>query len=1416
MNKNSKSLKKNKRGATFISMRIVMSIVLAAVIMSLAIVGSQYVIRVLAEKQVERECNDLIASLSTMIASGDARDVNNLLDEQGDSRTIELNLPERLVYIGFGTDPDPDNDGKIENQMISDGACIVYKIEGMNKKIIWLDNENIKFREGTLTSNGRWVFNTPLQGFIIKGGGKIKLTFEIVKNFSGEYVLIHANDIYICPPPSASFEIYETHDIINADFDISTGYGTTQTIFRFNAGYSTDEMDDPEELECRWDFEGDGNWDTQWSKEKIVEHQYFKPGTYKVILEVKNKADRIAYTEKTVHVRITDTDLAYHWAPIIYQDVHEADPDADYITNFDFDGDWDGDNNWENQPNYPMKAYVYYWIVETETHYFIGYALYHPRDWYVDLFGNICNKHENDMEGVLMVIKKDDTPYGQFLLLITTIHLDFFSFTDKDSYPSNSIKDGQETIDGDVEFEEWNGETHPIICVDAGPPFPPDLLNGYLGGHAVHGDFIWQKGFPGGNGVIYYPKGIAEEPEDQYDNDVGYALRDIKELWNRRYDYKRTFEGWGTFKSNDVGNLYELINLLKEANIPWADKFGLKAHAPWVWDDWNDFKIDLGDNLIEPQLVEIYPGDIFFDPVRLILFYHNGFEYVSRKYVYTSFKDLKDVVEIIKKQKPLLYTTYYTNGSKEKYERVFSKDDDIKFNAVIMNPTSSYIKGKITLQIWDEFENKLVDKKDFEIEIPIGGSDNISWKWKPQDYEWESCGFHFVGKKFTLRLVVDNALIRKYGFFVDEFGIPEWQRNVRSVMIGEILKEEVMPNDQHGLDMIRFKRILDEVKHYGFNMINIGAEYYSYGEYENKETPFIDPNIYTLKELIIGHWFPTVPPNYKYEGHYTTPPVSLIEFCNGDIEKAREKIKELVERAHQEKIKVQAYTDVMGIYAPNELGERLDDTDSPHLKWNSEGWVAKNKDGTIKRLTWQESYLAGDNIENLAVRPCYVGNAKNGEDARNDDAFSPEKIKEEIVDKNEENAWKEDPSYLYHIVKQYRYLKDFYDFDCIFTDDIGRLIMKWQFPDVEPTNPLQWFFHLTGPGEPTETDTVPFDAAIASLIIEKMERIFGPLSSNIIDDFGPLNGIDYSETAKKLRGSYDKDEFEKASLANMLKYLRRQIKYNNPVGSFHIQTYFGPALLSKGWNSVLTAYDMDGNDQYFIHTPFFAKWAILSHELSYKPLRTDYRRSIDGAFPLIANDRIRASIVGISFANHVHGEPDLGLVRENKITGNCFKMMANLTKSNKSYSNIFKDWEIQELLYHSGLPDEEELKEYKKSDEIKLLAGSGPYYVLYRIPCEYGEKARILHVINQNNFIIPSPPPFPQLLGNYVFEIKIPIGEKVENVWEVSPHYEDDNYAHKLTEGKDYTIEQKVDGDYIRISVKSVETYKIIYVELSP
>jgi len=83
-------------------------------------------------------------------------------------------------------------------------------------------------------------------------------------------------------------------------FTVSPSSGTTSTNFAFDASGSTDNEDPTSNLQVRWDFDGNGSWDTGWDYNKTQNHQYSSENTYTTKLEVKDteglvdeKADNI-------------------------------------------------------------------------------------------------------------------------------------------------------------------------------------------------------------------------------------------------------------------------------------------------------------------------------------------------------------------------------------------------------------------------------------------------------------------------------------------------------------------------------------------------------------------------------------------------------------------------------------------------------------------------------------------------------------------------------------------------------------------------------------------------------------------------------------------------------------------------------------------------------------------------------------------------------------------------------------------------------------------------------------------------------------------------------------------------------------------------------------------------------------------
>jgi hypothetical protein len=206
--------------------------------------------------------------------------------------------------------------------------------------------------------------------------------------------------------------------------------------------------------------------------------------------------------------------LAQHYAPFVAQETWFQ-PKSDYLARFDLDGDWRGDNNWANAGTGASQAYVYYAAVETQTHWFLIYNFFHPRDYSDKCVVGTC--HENDNEGLILTVEKDDSQYGRLLSMETLAHNNIYSHR-----ADSRVRAGVHNLDGDVEFYEGS---HPVVFIESGG-------HGVLGSAASHSLYTQRAAdFSGGTGVTYVYKGRAEKPKHANDRMVGYELLPIYDHW---------------------------------------------------------------------------------------------------------------------------------------------------------------------------------------------------------------------------------------------------------------------------------------------------------------------------------------------------------------------------------------------------------------------------------------------------------------------------------------------------------------------------------------------------------------------------------------------------------------------------------------------------------------------------------------------------------------------------------------------------------------------------------------------------------------------------------------------------------------------------------------------------------------------
>jgi uncharacterized protein (TIGR02145 family) len=85
-----------------------------------------------------------------------------------------------------------------------------------------------------------------------------------------------------------NIRIYHNNLPPKPKFIIGCRRGNIRTQFFFNSWPTLDQESLPSSLEFRWDFDGDQRWDTDFSKEHKIYHNYPEPGTYKVYMEARD------------------------------------------------------------------------------------------------------------------------------------------------------------------------------------------------------------------------------------------------------------------------------------------------------------------------------------------------------------------------------------------------------------------------------------------------------------------------------------------------------------------------------------------------------------------------------------------------------------------------------------------------------------------------------------------------------------------------------------------------------------------------------------------------------------------------------------------------------------------------------------------------------------------------------------------------------------------------------------------------------------------------------------------------------------------------------------------------------------------------------------------------------------------------
>lgn len=263
--------------------------------------------------------------------------------------------------------------------------------------------------------------------------------------------------------------------------------------------------------------------------------------------------------------------IAEHYAPKVAQETWFQ-PKSDYLARIDLDGDWKGNNNWKNAMVGSSQAYVYYAVMETDTHWFLVYNFFHPRDYSDKCVAGTC--HENDNEGMILTVFKDGSPFGKLQTMESLAHNNIYSYRN-----DRAVKKGIHNIDGDVELHD---NSHPAVFIESGG-------HGVYGSHGGHSRYsIRNDSFQVGTGVTYVYKGVAERPKHPDDRNVGYQLLPIYDHWwvrahegNGKKD--RTFDAYYRYQPH--GNRPQPRHAEIAGSFYGREHGSNKAKPFWGWHD---------------------------------------------------------------------------------------------------------------------------------------------------------------------------------------------------------------------------------------------------------------------------------------------------------------------------------------------------------------------------------------------------------------------------------------------------------------------------------------------------------------------------------------------------------------------------------------------------------------------------------------------------------------------------------------------------------------------------------------------------------------------------------------------------------------------------------------------------------------
>ena len=203
---------------------------------------------------------------------------------------------------------------------------------------------NLSATNGTTTVNVSFATTAAGVGFVDVEQPRTNATNLTVYRLAGPL-----------PPPNAP---------PTADFVWAPTLGNTSTMFVFTA-QASDDHDLPSSIQVRWDWTGDGTWDTAWSTNKTATHSYSSIGNKTVVVQAIDSGGLTATQSHVVQVTApppppppppppnAPPTVDFTWTPnsgdttTVFTFTAQASDDHDQPSAIQVRWDWNGDGTWD-------------------------------------------------------------------------------------------------------------------------------------------------------------------------------------------------------------------------------------------------------------------------------------------------------------------------------------------------------------------------------------------------------------------------------------------------------------------------------------------------------------------------------------------------------------------------------------------------------------------------------------------------------------------------------------------------------------------------------------------------------------------------------------------------------------------------------------------------------------------------------------------------------------------------------------------------------------------------------------------------------------------------------------------------------------------------------------------------------------